>query len=92
MPEVPDHTISETIHLTFSALLPKRFFALSIAEFEISRTVMSVYPSCKRWSTKKLSPPPISIIASKLGFTLVHSSTFKQWFEWGMLRAFNALS
>ena len=48
------------------ALFPNLTFALSMANFEISKTVRFVNPALIRLSTKKLSPPPISIIASSL--------------------------
>ena len=56
-----------TIQLTLLAFSPNLFFALLIASFEISSTVIFWKPSSNKKSTNKLSPPPTSMIEHVLG-------------------------
>ncbi|MFB0944681.1 MAG: hypothetical protein QMB24_00730, partial [Spirosomataceae bacterium] len=57
---------SLTIQVTNLIFSPSLFFALSITDLEISNTVKSVKPRANKWSTKKLSPPPVPMISADL--------------------------
>tara|TARA_B100000287_G_scaffold198577_1_gene187692 strand:+ start:734 stop:922 length:189 start_codon:yes stop_codon:yes gene_type:complete len=59
--------MSQTIQFTLSDSLPILFLAFSMAFFDISSTVIFLYPFNNRKSTNLLSPPPISIIEESFG-------------------------